>query len=487
MQNDNTWLTHSRMVISGLLNADSIGFGKILFEQALNSDDLCPDEENLGYMLSIIRDALYPTGLPFTSENIAAESNGKITPFTVSGLRKMNVSVDQALSSARYVKGYANRERRLRQIADAQRQLQDGKLNPDEVAINLVMQLTSTSSQMIQSPRMGDIIRREKERRTAEILPISTMLHSGWLNKALNGALKAARFIGIAGAEKQRKSTLLRNIILQACRISEGRTDGIPRFTPNNKVVVALMAFENDQRITTYDFMAMLAFEWLYYHEKHKIVAGGMALGDYCDGETMEELYLSGEWEKIDSAFKRAVQYAEGFCSEMEIYIYDRRPGNGGLRSFKDYRRCYEMFLALHPDRNIHKIICVDYAQLVMNSNDIYKDLLEFSLDAVDLAISREVTVIALSQLNQEYKKTSKEMAAADVLGTKGGGSLGEGVHNYLETKYDQDAPDTLTVRLRRARRTSAGKDMFCDYKIHAKSGLILEDKNGSLYPGEPF
>ena len=122
----------------------------------------------------------------------------------------------------------------------------------------------------VRSARTGDIIDRIRDEITKGIQTQVTPTGILWLDAELKGGLRSRRYIALGAREKGRKSTMLRNILLGAAREFKGwqrQKDMrmVPMYIPREGVSIALLAYENDQQITTWDFVSMLAYEYLYY------------------------------------------------------------------------------------------------------------------------------------------------------------------------------------------------------------------------------
>lgn len=282
------------------------------------------------------------------------------------------------------------------------------------------------------------------------------------LNKAVDTALLVPTGLGrldewtwefrrqkvtvLGAAYKQRKTTLLRNIVLAAASRGSGVSVGM---------------LESDRRSFVADCVAMIADQLL----AENVIPGGV------------EDKLCGEWLLNTRAWKykghvyKAIQRALDIWKGLPITVYDRddvgySPDPWMLRA--KWRRDV-------LTRGV-KLCAVDYAQLLnFGAGMTSFDQAEASADwAKAVAHDLKVHLVVLGQLNEEGVSGSTSYSPK----VKGGGALPAAGDQMLKTEYDaEDTPKRLTVRLKLARNSRMGqKEQFV---IRPASGLITELEYG--------
>jgi hypothetical protein len=269
---------------------------------------------------------------------------------------------------------------------------------------------------------------------------------------------------------------VVRNLILQAARQNFRRPGETPHYEPRQNVSIAMLPFENDQGITTWDFVGMLAYEYMFWNSLAKEYYNGRPAHEFCNGEDIQ-VFVEEKKLPASKVLRAAIEYGMEELAKLNIFIYDSKDENGGLRRYADLQRIVNMHHSSCVQPGQHEIYIVDYAQLVLNSGKIFEDTRLFSGYMLhDVATGMNATAIALTQFNRETNKASaKGDDNGDVMGTRGGADMEQDCHMYYEAKYNPEvSPEEIELALRRARRAAGTRTNFAKYKIHPASGYMM-------------
>ncbi|MBK8134238.1 MAG: hypothetical protein KA401_04185 [Anaerolineae bacterium] len=452
----NVWIANSEVVLSAALWWGRDGVERVWFGKGLE-DRHFPKQHHPIY--DAIR-TLYADGQTITPETVLARMNGRGDIEVLRQLREQFNGWEAAGASAAVMRAEARAAWEQAALVRAVEQYRGGQ-DRDAIINELNQALTNSDGVEMQSTRISDINKRIISGEVSAGDPISTRLP--WLDEILNGGLRAGQLIAIAGPEKSRKTSLTRNIALFATQ-------------NRDEVAVAMMNYENDVFITTADFTAMLAYQYLWMSNLAERPAGSRTLGDLCNGDYMLTLAPKYNEGKITGPLGNAYGYAVAQLETMNIHAWDVTAEYGGLDKLPDLERAFIKFKALEPNRK--RIVIIDYAQLVQADDEdtLYANMRKFSR-AIPLYAQRYgCAVIALSQQNDEYKKNGD---STKTTGTKGGGDLPAAVTSFFETSYDADEPNLMGAKRTRARRGAAhGKNKSNGqgalFEMHPPSGLII-------------
>jgi hypothetical protein len=470
------WELGALQVIGSLLYDDRLLFERVVYGNDLLESDL-PATSHYQLTLDALKLA-YRKNEPLKAATVFQYTNGIVPIDWLKSAEEFLVTDDEATAVARAVIDKAETARKLRELDSATRDIRAGK-DPREVADRVTRKLSQVRATELDDPRTPAIYRQvsEKAQQTeGEITVLRASSPMDWLNVKLNGGVRRERLIAIGGGEKSRKTTLLRNIYLSLAR-SKQVIEGKTIWTARPQVNLVMCCFENSREITFYDYVAMLAFEYLFdnkWHLEPAKKASEFTLGDFLDGEQVQDAHLSGEWNRWPVKLKTALDVAFDRIQQLNLSIYDRSDQYGGLTSRLGLNRVINMHAQVYTKPDDHLNIAIDYIQLVNDTGDEYKDLKMAVNDALTVATNKHCTVWALSQFNREYKKNKRDGTNGDVMGTKGGADLEQAVHNYLEVEYNEDSPDTLYTAMRRARRGPGSKNEKGLFKMHPASGMIV-------------
>lgn len=479
MSKQSAWELHSQLLVGGLLKNNRKLYEKVRFAEQVSGEDLYPNGSYRA--IFAILDDCYANKLALTPEVVWKESGREIPLDWLTELSRQDLDESTVISSSRLILDLAARHDKLAAIHEAAREMMDEKKSHIDTSKRLIERLTSRSNVRALPSRGWDILERAKQR--ADEGEVRHLTNTGiqWLDNMLRGGLREQRFLAIAGNEKSRKTTWVRNIILGALRENTNTDPDLPpQFEPRESVDVLFLGLENSQQITTFDFVAMLMYEYLhFYRDPNDEFIPGVTFGEMCNGEDAEDAYVSNAWVNWPDDLKAAMLYALAQMKKMNLYILDSGAETGNLKSFDDMMNSLRRHMHTVADPRVHTIIVVDYAQLAKKFYRIYEDMSLFSNEMLRVANDYKTTVIALSQNNRTYKKERANDVDANVLGTAGGGDLENAVHAYMEVQYDSDENENLLkIFMRRMRRGKSSRKSYQDYIIHPPSGYIISNQN---------
>lgn len=464
--NNSDLLDHSKIVATSIIENPRL-FEIVAYEMQLHPNELASPWDEV-YQVAL---QLHPN-TNLTVANISALS--RVATAALNGCEPVDTTEGQMRFSAAVVRRESSRKRKISALRKSVAELEQGA-NPEEVTRKLSLELVHDESSAMRSPKVGEILKRVRMRQTPEVR-IRTGI--GWLDGATGGGIRNRSFIAVGAPEKGRKTSWLRSMAIYTLRKQVGN-----QLVPRDDVAVSVMAYENDQEISSADFVAMLAAECVYYRGWSKEQHNGQPLLSFCTADVAEK-FMADESLIKPGKLKDAMTYAWQNLSLLNLEILDRSKQNGGIRTLSDLVTHKRRFVAQYPGKQ--HIMFVDYAQLVRNGGTDYEDMTAFAQTALDLAMEGDGCVfVAASQFSREAKRLKTAKQDGDVMGSKGSASIEEAVHFYFTTEYDPDtAADQLKVTLRRARRGKQGKRQFCDFRIHPESGLILGTQNGDILQG---
>lgn len=363
------------------------------------------------------------------------------------------------------VKSYGERFALIRKLQAGIEALTTGGqgLAVDNVISQTVTGLISSS---------GDTIENETAERMADnfaeymsVEPKSTMttgiqLVDGWI-----GGLAKGDFMAIAAPMKQRKTSLVLNMMIHMARCGHS---------------VALMMLESNKQMVNAMIVSMLAIEYLMKNRAYNAdVESGKAHQIWASALVkMRARYRL--WKDIRVA---AVDYGITELRKLEqnLRIYDRTKAGGSLSdSASIHRVCLRDKALYNTD-----FIAIDHAQRIHVpgvANNDYEKLTAIVPYLEGLARREEIAMCLLAQL-----KASESEGTGDthIAGVRGGSVLDEAVDYMLITGYKQKAPDTgngtqerlpsdvLMIGLQHSRYGDGGSHKRDYVAIDPNSGLI--------------
>jgi len=302
------------------------------------------------------------------------------------------------------------------------------------------MQMVAGASAELDNRRESDMaaVGKEMDARLYAAKQCSGLIgfqtHLPWLNDKTGGMAPGTIWV-IAGAYKNRKTSLARNLVIDACRA---------------RGTVALFALEGSRVITYAGLLAMLATD--------RLLKWGMA----------EEAHLSdifmfrGLRSEMQAA---AIAEARAELDKFKLYLYDNRDG---------IARPERLAMLARRDKLLHglNVMVVDYLQL-LGSGRLF-DRLEASTQIMQQLIGElEVCGILIAQLNESAIWQMRGDAADDNYspGVKGGGDPAAAADFLFRTLVSQSDPADLQIELKLARLARPGK---LTVRLNEQSGWII-------------
>jgi len=279
-----------------------------------------------------------------------------------------------------------------------------------------------------------------------------------WIDN-LTGGMQHGQIWWIAAPYKMRKSSLMRNILINAVR---------------GGASVTLAALEGSQSLVIAQLVAMFAAEWLLQHGHfHAVDKQGLPLNAISAALLLRlrQRYKT----QLDPRQVAAVGYGIQEYKRLgdRLRIYDRTPENGGLGSLTSI----ETMLRRDVKKYGMDVCFIDYMQLIgAGRSSYFENVAHISQRLQQLAGSHNIAQVVLAQLNEEAVRTSVESHSP---GVKGGGDPAATADFLFTTKYgertdgdDSPPPDRMRITLKLARHASMGQ--WKEFTIHPSTGLLL-------------
>ena len=349
----------------------------------------------------------------------------------------------KANKEVRYLAEVVAREatwRRINEALDSAKELAAEKPTDIEGFVFLsVEMITSTSESKDErdpavpsvNERLDGEIQQFAALRDGELIGYTTGLK--WLDiKA--GGLSPSHMWVISAPYKGRKTSLLRNFIVDAC--SAGASFDV-------------MALEGDQNSTAASLRAMVATDIL--------AAQGLT----------EEMALSELMVKRGMHTREqrdALEKARKIVDGWNLRIYDGHDRISAVESI-----AYKV----KRDKFLHglNIIALDYIQL-LGDGKLFERLEHSTHIMQRLAVEEGITVILLAQLNESTIWSMGKPEESYSPGVKGGGDVPAAADFLLRTTYNgNETPDRLGLQMKLARHAQPGE---IEYKINKQSGRIM-------------
>jgi replicative DNA helicase len=272
----------------------------------------------------------------------------------------------------------------------------------------------------------------DEELRSREKVPVwPTGLD--WLD-AKTGGFGAGQVWVLAAPYKMRKSTLVRNLIINVCR------QGV--------------AFDwfNLERSRDYHYAGLVA-----------MVANQLICRQ---GRLLPVTERQVAYHQGDNEQQRVIDQAREEVLSWSLRIYDGRDGIANLdKIIALVRRCK----ILHRTQ----MFAVDHLQRLEGKDKLFERMSSAANRLANLIVTTSTCGILVSQMDNASIRTYGDTDdASTFVGTKGSGDIPAAADVVLMTEYDPDhAPEELRVRLKISRDSSPGLGV---HRIEPQSGVIL-------------
>lgn len=349
----------------------------------------------------------------------------------------------------------------LRLLNTAMGQINSGD-KPRETAVNQLIDLLSTiglSGAMVDV-RADQHGKKNREARLKTTLNIKTTGLS-WLDE-LGASWERKQIWWLAGAYKSRKTTLALNLAIGAAM--QGQRP-------------AILSKEMPQERVQAMIEAMLATAYLY----RKGYVGqcydhnGQKIGyDWISGKWLID--IGGAYKNVHPIRKEAIEFAFDTYDKLPLRVYDTANEHGALSDVNSIKRVVSRD-TVHEGGDL---FVIDYFQLfgTDSGNGYFDQMSSLARDLQDYARTQNVTLLTLAQKNEQAIGGGSEGYSP---GIKGGGDAAQTADYLLTTTYkdgdDMQSDSQLVVQMKLSRYTAGGKGVKTTLDIHAKSGLIYDQK----------
>lgn len=242
----------------------------------------------------------------------------------------------------------------------------------------------------------------------------------------------------ITAAYKQGKTTLMRNIMLNAAKAGHS---------------VGALCAEGSREMFALDCQAMIATDILINQgfPTNQLRVGG--------------LFIRRTWRKqslLERAELEAIHEARAIWERLPIQVWDTRD------NIKDHNTFRHKIKRAKLDYGT-RLFFADHSQLFGGNGTIYERQSATARLVQDVASGEDVALWMLSQRNEEAVKYGQKDSYST--GVKGGGDASAAADFELTTAYDHEAHE-MTVTLHHSRHTATGKGQ---HHISAASGLFID------------
>ena len=256
----------------------------------------------------------------------------------------------------------------------------------------------------------------------------------------LTGGLWPGMNYWVAAAYKSGKTTLMRNIVLNAALM------GNP---------VGVYCAEGNREMFALDCQAMLATAILLNSHTNR---------DHC---RLSGLFLLRHWQRNRDKFRKdeieAINEARRQWIELPIRIYDTQD---------DIRNPVTLHYLIKRDRIDYgvRVVWADYSQLFGGvKGTLFERQSTVALKVQEIADRENIAFGMLTQKNEEGIRAKGDGYSPQI---KGGGDAAAAADFLIVPEIDHDQPNIMQINLKLSRRTNTGS---FSHVINPSSGLILD------------
>lgn len=331
----------------------------------------------------------------------------------------------------------------------------------DAVIAETIGNLTTTSASTIKHEtaiEMGNDFESFMNEAPERTMKTYVEVVDNWM-----GGIAVGEFMAIVGAMKQRKTTLLLNMLINLAR---------------QRHSCSLMMFESNKRMINAALVAMLAMEFVLangLYGKADYNAQGVTLGK-CEQIWVKSLVkLQRNFFTLGLKRAEAVRYGISEFKKLEAHlrIYDRSKDGGGL---SDTASAYRLALR---DKALYdtEFLALDHAQRIneVGKSD-YEKLLKIVPFMEALARREDIAVCLLAQLAADKAEGTGDSHAS---GVRGGTILDEAVDSMFSIVYrgksdnGRDPSDVLRITAQQSRYGDGGAGTSVYVAIDPNTGLF--------------
>ncbi len=341
-------------------------------------------------------------------------------------------------------------------------------LSQDKVISDTISTLTNSGSNTIKdetAEQMADDFANYMSEAPDNNLLTGIQLVDGW-----TGGLGLGDFIAIAAPMKQRKTSLVLNMMINMAR--DGHS-------------VALMMLESNKRMVNAMLVSMFAIEYLLqngHYDRPELDDNAKMLGQAKHIHASALVRLRGRYPSLGKLRTAAINHGIHELKSIgrNLRIYDRTREGGSLNDNASIHRICLRDKALYNT----EFIAIDHAQRVNERGNDYEKLTTVVPYLESLARRENIAMCLLAQLKAE---TSEGTGNTHISGVRGGSVLDEAVDYMFITGYKQLLPDSeerrpndqLIIGLQHSRYGDGGAHKRQVVKLDPNSGLILNNGQG--------
>lgn len=461
MEMNNVYVAHAERLLGACLARREDVAVKLLISSGLRSADL-PEMKHWHTYDAIVR-ALRESK-PLDPETIAAID----TSLELVWLRGIaNTDTPSMLEgSIDVVISHAD-ERAINMAVDAIVQ-QRGSASPQEMRSFMMTAAASTRRNNSVPLGIGDILNEPPV--MSHLKPVKTNIE--YFDSIFAGGLSTDTSIAIGAPEKNRKTTMARNLLLSLLRDGDGNV--------RRTVSAAFCAFENGRHITANDFLAMIVIERIMKlvgrNDLNKVVRGRL-MHQYADATWLMREMPSFDMSLLPHSLRLSIEYAQDTMQSLNPYlrIYDRSREGGNLGSVTGLGEKIVEHDTLYRNNDQLLVVVVDYLQLVsepkMNKFESQTYLTNMLLG---LAADRQAAIISIAQYTRSSTRDRAKGEDIGIIPVDSNPDLARAVQFFFEVSVNKNAPESMDTQLVAARRHKVGKSM--SIRIHPDSGLMLPE-----------
>lgn len=335
----------------------------------------------------------------------------------------------------------------------------------DAVISDAVSSLINTGVDVIQNETaiaMGHDFAEYMSQEPQNNLMTGIELIDGWI-----GGLGRGDFMAIVAAMKQRKTSLLLNMLLNMAR--DGKS-------------VALMMLESNKRMVNAMLVSMMAVEYIIHNQQYGLPIvneHGTSMGESQNIYASSLVKLQRRYPVLGELRAKAIEHGIAELKRLgdRLRIYDRTREGGSLNDNASIHRvCLRDKSIFDTD-----FIAIDHAQRVNEQGNDYEKLAKVVPYLETLARRENITMCLLAQLKAGEAEGTGDNHSS---GVRGGSILDEAVDYMLITGYRQKMPDSdigtrypsdaLMIGLQHSRYGDGGSGKRKHIAIDPSSGLVL-------------
>ncbi|MEO0596622.1 MAG: hypothetical protein AAF126_10960 [Chloroflexota bacterium] len=370
------------------------------------------------------------------------------------------------------VKEYGERHKTQQRLQEAINELVQGgdDLSHDAIVANAISSLVNTGADTIEN-ETAEGMSYDFENWLSE-KPDRNLITGIDVVDDWTRGLGAGDFIAIAAPMKQRKTSLVLNMLISMAR--SGRS-------------VALMMLESNKRMVNGMLVSIFAQEWILannLYTKMDYDSNGQTTGKAQTINAKLLTQLRGNYPQLGEIRTQAIQHGirELRALSGRLRVYDRTRNGGSLSD------CASIHRVCLRDKTLYDtdFIAIDHAQRINERGSDYEKLTTVVPYLETLARRENIAMCLLAQMNAS---TAEGTGNTHLAGVRGGSVLDEAVDYMFITGYKQKISGSeerrpaseLIVGLQHSRYGDGGAHKRAVVEIDPWTGLILKGGRGRM------